>query len=174
MGEVSQIAQRAREEADVYRADNPRPLSGYLAALGVYGSLVTLATVIATVTDRRLPARWSVQDLVTVTLGTQKLSRIVSKASVTSPLRAPFAQYRRTGGPSEVQEETRNSSQLRHSMGELLTCPFCLDVWVATAFVIGLIFAPRLTRLIAGSFASLAGADFLQLVYAMAQQAAEQ
>jgi hypothetical protein len=164
VGEVSQIAQRAREEADGYRADNPRPLSGYLAALGVYGSVVT---------ERRLPARWSVQDLVTVTLGTQKLSRIVSKASVTSPLRAPFAQYRGTGGPSEVQEETQNSSQLRHSVGELLTCPFCLDVWVATAFVIGLIFAPRLTRLIAGSFASLAGADFLQLAYAMAQQAAE-
>lgn len=173
MSEVSQTAQRAREEADVYRGDNPRPMSGYVAALGVYGSVVTLATVIAAATDRRLPARWSVQDLVTVTLGTQKLSRIVSKASVTSPLRAPFAQYRGTGGPAEVQEETRNSSQLRHAVGELLTCPFCLDVWVATAFVFGLIFAPRLTRLIAGSFASLAGADFLQLAYAMAQQAAE-
>jgi hypothetical protein len=173
VGEVSQIAQSAREEADVYRGDNPRPMSGYVAALGVYGSVVTLATVIAAATGRRLPARWSVQDLVTVTLGTQKLSRIMSKASVTSPLRAPFVQYRGTGGPAEVQEETRNSSQLRHAVGELLTCPFCLDVWVATAFVIGLIFAPRLTRLIAGSFASLAGADFLQLAYAMAQQAAE-
>jgi hypothetical protein len=173
VGEVSQIAQRAHEEADVYRGDNPRPMSGYVAALGVYGSVVTLATIIAAATERRLPARWSVQDLVTVMLGTQKLSRIVSKASVTSPLRAPFAQYRDAGGPAEVQEETRNSSQLRHAVGELLTCPFCLDVWVATAFVIGLIFAPRLTRLIAGSFASLAGADFLQLAYAMAQQAAE-
>jgi hypothetical protein len=58
-------------------------------------------------------------------------------------------------------------------VGELLTCPFCLDVWVATAFVIGLVFAPRLTRLIAGGLASLAGADFLQLAYAMAQESAE-
>jgi hypothetical protein len=72
-----------------------------------------------------------------------------------------------------VQEETRNSSQFRHSLGELLTCPFCLDMWVATVFVIGLIFVPRLTRLIAGTFTALAGADFLQLAYAMAQQAAE-
>ena len=48
-----------------------------------------------------------------------------------------------------------------------------VDVWVATAFVIGLIFAPRFTRLVAGSFTALAGADFLQLAYAWAQQAAE-
>ena len=45
--------------------------------------------------------------------------------------------------------------------------------WVATAFVIGLIFVLRLTRLIAGSFTALSGADFVQLAYAMAQQAAE-
>jgi Protein of unknown function (DUF1360) len=68
---------------------------------------------------------------------------------------------------------TRRDSPLRHSLGELVTCPFCLDLWVATAFVAGLIFAPRFTRLIAGSFTALAGADFLQLAYARAQQAAE-
>jgi hypothetical protein len=36
-----------------------------------------------------------------------------------------------------------------------------------------LTFAPRHTRLVAGTFSVLAGADFLQLGYAMAQQAAE-
>jgi hypothetical protein len=46
-------------------------------------------------------------------------------------------------------------------------------MWVATGFAIGLVFAPRLTRLIAGVFTVLAGADFLQLGYAMAQQSAE-
>ena len=54
-----------------------------------------------------------------------------------------------------------------------MTCPFCLDMWVATGFAIGLVFAPRFTRLIAGVFTVLAGADFLQLGYAMAQQSAE-
>lgn len=46
-------------------------------------------------------------------------------------------------------------------------------MWVATGFAIGLVFAPRFTRLIAGVFSALAGADFLQLAYAMAQQSAE-
>jgi Protein of unknown function (DUF1360) len=135
--------------------------------------LVAVATALAAVTGRTLPARWRLQDLSTVTLGTHKLSRTLSKDAVTSPLRAPFTQYAGTGGPAEVMEEGRKESQLRHSLGELLTCPFCLDMWVATAFVIGLIFAPRFTRLVAGSFTALAGADFLHLAYAMAQQSEE-
>lgn len=141
--------------------------------LGIYGMLVALTGVLAAATGRRLPERWSLQDLVTVTIGTHKLSRTISKDAVTSPLRAPFAQYAGSGGPAEVMEETRHSSALRHSLGELLTCPFCLDMWVVTAFVVGLIFVPRFTRLIAGTFTALAGADFLQLAYARAQQIAE-
>jgi hypothetical protein len=141
--------------------------------LGVFGMLVALAGVLAVATGRKLPERWSLRDLVTVTIGTHKLSRTISKDAVTSPLRAPFAHYAGSGGPAEVMEETRHGSALRHSLGELLTCPFCLDMWVATAFVMGLIFAPRLTRLVTGTFAALAGADFLQLAYAKAQQITE-
>ncbi len=166
-------AERARREADTYRGDNPRPLGGYLAVLAVYGTVLALAAVIAVATGRKLPERWRLLDLVTISLGTHKLSRSVSKDSVTSPLRAPFTRYAGAGGPAEVHEEPRHDSPLRHSVGELLTCPFCLDMWVTTTFVIGMIFAPRLTRLVAGSFTALAGADFLQLAYAWAQQAAE-
>lgn len=173
MGDVTDMAKRARQEADAYSGDDPRPLGGYLVVLAVYGTVVALTAVIAGATGRRLPDRWRTQDLLTVMCGTHKLSRSLTKDAVTSPLRAPFAHYAGTGGPAEVQEETRQSSQLRHSLGELLTCPFCLDMWVATAFVIGLIFAPRFTRLVAGSFTALAGADFLQLAYAMAQQSAQ-
>jgi hypothetical protein len=167
------VAERARREADAYRGDNPRPLEGYSVVLAIYALLVALTGVVAAATGRRLPERWGVQDLLTVTIGAHKLSRTVAKDAVTSPLRAPFTRYSGTGGPAEVMEETRQSSPLRHSLGELLTCPFCLDMWVITAFVIGLIFAPRLTRLIAGTFTALAGADFLQLAYAKAQQLAE-
>lgn len=173
MGDVTDMAKRAREEAEAYRGDNPRPLGGYLVVLAIYGALVAFTTLVAAATGRKLPERWRTQDLIIVACGTHKLSRSLSKDAVTSPLRAPFAHYAGTGGPAEVQEETRHASQLQHSIGELLTCPFCLDMWVATAFVIGLIFAPRLTRLIAGCFTALAGADFLQLAYAMAQQSAE-
>jgi hypothetical protein len=163
----------ARREADAYRGDSPRPLGGYLAVLSIYGIVVGVATVIAAATGRRLPDQWRLQDLVTVTLGTHKLSRTMSKDPVTSPLRAPFTHYAGSGEVAEVNEEVRRDSQLRHSLGELVTCPFCLDMWVATGFAVGLVFAPRFTRLIAGVFTALAGADFLQLAYAIAQHSAE-
>lgn len=169
----AQVMDGARHEADAYRGDNTRPLGGYVAVLLIYGAVGAAATLAAAVTGRTLPARWRVQDLITVSLGTHKLSRTLTKDAVTSPLRAPFTRYVGTGGPAEVHEEVRNESQLRHSLGELLTCPFCLDMWVATGFAIGLVFAPRFTRLIAGVFSVLAGADFLQLGYAMAQQSAQ-
>ena len=177
MGEATQltegVVESARREADAYRGDNPRPLEGYSVVMAVYGLVVALAAVVVTVTGRKLPERWGIQDLLTVAIGTHKLSRTISKDAVTSPLRAPFAHYSGTGGPAEVMEETRQGSALRHSVGELLTCPFCLDMWVATGFVIGLIFMPRFTRLVAGTFTALAGADFLQLAYAKAQQMTE-
>ncbi|OBG22096.1 DUF1360 domain-containing protein [Mycobacterium sp. 852002-51057_SCH5723018] len=177
MGEATQltegVTERARREADAYRGDNPRPLEGYSVVLAIYGLLVALTGMVVAATGRKLPQRWGIQDLLTVTIGTHKLARTISKDAVTSPLRAPFAHYSGTGGPAEVMEETRQGSALRHSVGELLTCPFCLDMWVATGFVIGLIFVPRFTRLVAGTFTALAGADFLQLAYAKAQQMAE-
>jgi hypothetical protein len=177
MGELTetgaQVVDGARQEADAYRGDNARPLGGYQAVMVVYGVVVGGAVLVAVLTGRTLPTRWRVQDLLILTLGTHKLSRTLTKDAVTSPLRAPFTHYSGTGGPAEVQEEVREQSQLRHSLGELLTCPFCLDMWVATGFTIGLVFAPRFTRLIAGVFSALAGADFLQLAYAKAQQSAE-
>ncbi|OCB35695.1 hypothetical protein A9X02_21480 [Mycobacterium malmoense] len=177
MGEVAEakteVVDGARREADAYRGEAPRPLGGYLAVLVIYSAVVAVATVAALLTGRTLPTRWRVQDLITVTLGTHKLSRTLAKDAVTSPLRAPFTRFAGSGGPAEVMEEVRDESPVRHSLGELLTCPFCLDMWVATGFAIGLVFAPRYTRLVAGVFTVLTGADFLQLAYAMAQQSAE-
>ena len=65
----------------------------------------------------------------------------------------------------------RSKGGLKHSIGELITCPFCLDVWIATGFTVGLVFAPRVTRLVAATFSAVTGADFLHLLYAKAQEA---
>lgn len=167
------VVDKVRQEADAYRGAESRPMAGYVASMALYCLVVSVATVAARVTGRGLPKRWHPQDLVLVTIGTHKLSRTIAKDAVTSPLRAPFTRYQGAAGPAEVKEEARHDSTFRHTMGELLTCPFCLDMWVATGFAFGLVFAPRFTRLMAGTFTALAGADFLQLGYAAAQQRAE-
>jgi hypothetical protein len=167
------VTTKATAVADAHRDGADRPLGGYVLVMAVFAALVAGATGLAALTGRRLPATISPWDVVLLAAGTHKLSRTISKDSVTAPLRAPFTRYAGTGGPSEVMEEVRAAGGLRHSLGELLTCPFCLDVWISTGFAIGFVFAPRATRLVAATFTAITGADFLQLAYAKAQQAAQ-
>ncbi|HZG90587.1 MAG TPA: DUF1360 domain-containing protein [Pseudonocardia sp.] len=166
------LATVARAEADAYREGEDRPLGGYVLVMSVFAALVAGAVGLAVLTGRRVPQTVGPWDVVLLAAGTHKLSRTISKDSVTAPLRAPFTRYTGRGGPAEVMEEVRAASGLRHSLGELLTCPFCLDVWISTGFAIGYVFAPRHTRLVAATFTALTGADFLQLAYAKAQQSA--
>src|SRR3954447_20561700 len=160
----------AREQANTYRDGEDRPLGGYVMVLAVFASCVALAAGLAFATGRKLPSGIGPWDVVLLGAGTHKLSRTLSKSAVPSPLRAPLTRYTGTGGPSEVMEEVRSTSGPWHSIGELITCPFCLDLWVVTGFTIGLVCVPRLTRLVAGAFTALTGADFLHLAYAAAQQ----
>jgi len=169
---VAQVAQLGRDEAQEYRGDSPQPVGSHAALLGVYAVLVAIAALVARATGRELPQDLSTKDLVLMAVGTHKLSRAITKESVASPVRAPFTHHGGAGGPAEGMDEPRGDDGIRHAVGELLTCPFCLDVWVATLFTVGFVVAPRLTRLVAGSFSAVAGADFLQLAYARAQQAA--
>ncbi len=167
------VAETAREEADAYRQGEDRPLGGYVAVMAAFAALVAGAAGLAAATGRRLPDGFGAWDLLLITAGTHKLSRTLTKDAVASPLRAPFARYSGTGGPAEVMEEASEASGLRHAIGELVTCPFCLNLWIATGFSFGHVFAPRVTRLVAGTFTALTGADFLHLLYAKGQQAAE-
>jgi hypothetical protein len=168
---LHEVTGEARAEAERYRHGEDRPLSGYVLVMAVFAALAAGAAGVARATARGLPGigPW---DLLLLTAGTHKLSRTLAKDAVTSPLRAPFTRYAGTGGEAEVMEEVHTASALRHSIGELVTCPFCLDLWIGTGFALGLVFAPRLTRFVAATFTALAGADFLQLAYARAQQSA--
>jgi hypothetical protein len=150
-----------------------RPLAGYLALMATYGTALAGAAVAVRLTGRRLPERIAVQDLAMITVAAHKLSRIVTKDSVTSPLRAPFTRFEASAGAAELNETVRHQGGFKHAVGELLTCPFCTAVWASTAMTVGMIFAPRLTRLVAAAGTSVAGADFLHLAYDIAKKKAE-
>jgi uncharacterized protein DUF1360 len=73
--------------------------------------------------------------------GHHKVSRLIAKDAITSPLRAPFTSYEGGAAPGEVSEQVRTHSPLVHSRGELITCLFSLTPWVATAFATGVVLA---------------------------------
>jgi hypothetical protein len=164
------LLDKAEAEADHYRRGQDRPLGGYLVVLATFASVILGAAGLAAATGRRLPDRIGLYDLFLLTAGAHKIARTLAKDAVTSPLRAPFTRFASPGGPAEVMEEARHDSSLRHAVGELVTCPFCLDMWVVTGLVLGLVFAPRLTRIVAATFTALTGADLLHLGYALAQR----
>ena len=137
------------------------PLGGYAVIGTVFNALFAAALLLARRRGRELPERVGAADLVT--------SRLISKDKVTSPLRAPFTEFEESGGPSEFEESARGDGA-RKAVGELLVCPYCLGLWVVSAFSLGLVFAPRLTRFLAAVFSALTISDFLQIAYKAAEE----
>ena len=160
---------RRQEQEDAHGEEFP--LRGYAGAMSVYGGLVAAIAATTRLTGRALPERISPWDAAVTTLATHKLSRLLAKDPVTSPLRAPFTTFEGTSGPAELAEDVRVGGS-KKTIGELVTCPFCIGMWVSTGFTAGYVFAPRATRLAATTLAVLAGSDFLQFAYAHAEQKA--
>ncbi|BBH66439.1 hypothetical protein ACTI_31240 [Actinoplanes sp. OR16] len=160
--------------AKSYAPHEHRPLDGYLVAMGAFGALAGSLVAATRLTGAPVPERPALSDVALISIATHKLSRLVAKDAVTSPLRAPFTRYTEPAGAAELNEEVRDGgSSVRHGIGELVTCPFCLAVWVATGLTGGLVLAPRLTRLAATALTATAVSDFLQMAYSIAKEKAE-
>src|SRR5216117_15439 len=138
-------------------------LAEYAALLGFYIASVAVLTG-AAIEQKRFPKRISLLDLALLGIATHKLSRIIAKDRITGILRAPFVSYIRSAGAGEVEEEPRGRG-IQRVIGQLISCPYCMAPWCATALAFGLIFAPRATRFFAGILASVAVSDFLQRAY---------
>ena len=158
------LAHLPRDEAEEYRHGHDRPLGAYVALLASYAA-ATGAGALAVRRRGALPERPAVADLAMVALATFRASRVVTKDSITSPLRAPFTRYRGAAGNAELHEDVRGSG-LQKALGELVTCPFCLSQWIGTSLTFGLLLAPRTTRQVAGAMSALAVSDLLQFVRA--------
>lgn len=140
------------------------PLTTYLALSSGF-----VAAVAAFLTARRrygrLPERIDAGDVALVGAASFKLSRLVTKKKIAAPIRAPFTEYQGKGAaPAEVNEKPRGGG-LQAALGELLTCPYCLGLWMASAMVAGLVTAPRETRAVASVLTALGVSDFLHAAY---------
>jgi hypothetical protein len=155
----------ARHQEREYTNGAERPLAGDLGAMGVYLGLVSAGAAAVRAGGRELPDRIPVGDALLLTVATFRLARRIAKDPVTSPIRAPFTQFQGPSGHAEIAEEVREHGGVKHAVGELVTCPFCLAQWVGTAFVFGYATAPRATRLAALTMTMVAGSDVLQFAY---------
>ena len=166
MSDNAQRALRVAEHAvHDYAPDDERPLLDHAALVGVYGAAVTGLSLLVRRRRGRLPDRIPASDLALLSVATHRLSRLLTKDTVTAPFRAPFTRFKGAGAPGEVNEEPREESPAKHAVGELVTCPFCMAQWVGTGFLFGYLLAPRATRAAASLFTMVAASDALQYAY---------
>src|SRR4051812_32799461 len=149
MAQLHGLADALEDEREEYAHGEARPLGSYAVLIALYSSIAGGLALVVRRRKRRgtvtLPEGVPWQDLALVAVATHRLSRLVTKDSVTAVARAPFTQFKEPAGDGEVNEEVRGKG-LRHAVGELLTCPFCIAQWIATGFAFGLLLAPRATR----------------------------
>jgi hypothetical protein len=89
---------------------------------------------------------WSAFDFVLLSLATYRLGHLVAYDRVMEPFRAPFARTvpDHTGAGESVEAKGEG---LRHTIGQLITCPICAGTWIAAGLVYALVLLPEITRL---------------------------
>lgn len=156
---------KPREEIfEGYKNGEDVPLFSYGVLAAAFNLIFTLFLLAAKVSGRPIPERIDAKDIALLGMATHKLSMVGSQDAITSPLRAPFTELQEKQSPKQVDETPRGRG-LRRSVGELLTCQFCLSVWVASFFAYGFVLLPRVSRLVAAVFAAVTVSDCLHQAY---------
>ena len=148
-----------------YGKDQPLPEFALLIFLQT-GILSLLATVAQ---FRRYPVL-RLGDLLLLGIATHKLSRIIAKDRVTAPVRAPFTQFEKSAGSGEVEEKARGSG-LQAVIGELVGCPYCMSVWVASGLMLLFVVNRKLARLFCECLSMITASHFLHRWYGRLDQA---
>jgi hypothetical protein len=145
-----------------YSPDKDVALGGHAVLVGVYNGSLAAFALSQRRSGRGVPDRFPPGDLLLLSVATYKLSRLIAKDRIMAFARAPFTRLQgESERPGEVNEQPRGTG-LRHSVGELLVCPFCLGQWVGTGLFAAYLREPRYARTVAVAFTIIAGSDLLQ------------
>lgn len=102
-----------------YKGGEDMPLGAFSALMGAYGLAMGGFFLAAKLTKREMP-KVGIGDIVLMGVATHKVSRLITKDWVTSPIRAPFTEYQGEAGAGEVIESPRGQGMQR-ATGALFT-----------------------------------------------------
>lgn len=163
---VSKISdsETAEQLFSEYDANDDIPIGAYGTLVGAFSAIFGLFLLILRLTGRELPERVKLADLTLLGVAAHKSSYIVSNSSVMSFVRAPVTELQEVKSPTNLDERPRGEG-VQKAVGDLLTCHFCLGMWVAAFFSYGLVLFPRATRFVASIFSIVAISDFTHQTY---------
>ncbi len=154
-----------------YDPQEKTPLGYYALATLVFNGLLLTAIRIKQRDQEDKPSNSKdpyyveLRDLVLTGVATHKLARMITKDEITSFIRAPFTRYQESLGYGEVNESVRTVGGAEQVLGELLSCNYCMSVWVGLGFLWGMKTYPRETRALATFFSAVTLSDFLHVAY---------
>lgn len=153
-GSVSQAPRRLSPE----RGREKEPMGGYLVASALFAAATTFGLFQLRRRRGTIP-KPDALDVFVLAVGTLRLSRLVSRDKVMSPVRAPFTEVERDSSNGTLRERARGSGAVR-TIGELLTCPRCTAMWAAGALCMTYFWAPDIGRSVGVVLSSAAVSDF--------------
>ena len=130
--------------------EEERPLPEY-ATLAA-GFWAVFALFVLTSRDR-IPDRIRWSDLFAIALTSYKMSRVITKEDIAAFVRAPV-----TEDPEAQQPKPDGMARV---LGELVTCPYCIGLWISSGLSYAHVILPRETRFLTTIFGSYAITDFL-------------
>ena len=150
-----------------YAGREEMPLGGYAAIMGAF---VALFGPMLFVASRRgaLPRSWRLRDIVLIGIASHKFSRILTRDTVTAPLRAPFTRFEKKIGAGEVEEKPRGRG-LQRALGSLASCQYCSSVWTAASLTALHLARPRMARTVAAVLTMVTVSDWMHRAYAKLQ-----
>lgn len=125
------------------RGHEQEPLGTYLVASALFVGL-TAGTLTSLSRAGRTPPTPDARDIFLLSGATLRISRLISRDRVMSPIRAPFTEIA-ADPDGEVHERPRGTGSVR-ALGELVTCPRCTAMWAAGALCMGYVWNPRFVR----------------------------
>lgn len=162
MMENVQAHQSAAVRIPVGRGHENQPLRGYLTVAGVFASAAVLGLGLLKASGRRLPVPKAI-DVFLLGIGTMRLSRLIARDKVMSPVRAPFTDVEQDG--AETKERPRGSGITR-AVGELVTCPRCTAMWASGMLCMTYCWTPDVARAVSLTLSSAAISDVANRAFA--------
>jgi hypothetical protein len=127
-----------------------RPLPQYAALTaafwGIFGGFLAVGR-------DRIPERIGFGDLARIALSTYKISRVITKDEIAVFIRAPVTE-------DDAAQEPKQEG-MAAAVGALVTCPYCIGLWVSAGLSYSFVFFPRETRFATTIFSAHGITDFL-------------
>jgi hypothetical protein len=145
----------------------------YSVFLISYSILFLLFWIAARLLGYPLLLQLSTLDYLMLAMATFRLTELISEEKVAKVIRAPFCEERLVEQPdgTQVMEEVPRGTGLRRTCGEMLLCPWCTGVWIATLLTFFRLMLPFEGRILVLVFAVAAGGLLFQILVKLMDRA---